>query len=90
VNANLTFVHRSGEPMSDPDSDLAPHVDCLQKAEEPTSIRNPHRTVPLSRKISGDSTEGPLQVDISADQIEGFALQLETLHDRYYCTFSRQ
>ena len=42
MNANLTFVHRSGKTMSDPDSDLAPHIYCLQKLKEPASVRNPH------------------------------------------------
>jgi hypothetical protein len=81
MNADLTFVRCSGKTMSDPDSYLAPYIYGLQKVEEPIGVRNPHRTVPLPREISGDSTEGPF--DISAHQIEGFALQLETLHDRY-------
>jgi hypothetical protein len=81
MNANLAFVHRSGETMPDPDSNLAPNIDCLQKVKEPTSVRDSHRTVPLPREISGDSAESPL--DIGTDKIEGFALQLETLHDRY-------
>ena len=81
MDANPAFVHRSGKTMPDPDSDLAPHINGLQKVKEPTSVRNPHRAVPLSREVSGDSAEGPL--DVSADQIERFALQLETLHDRY-------
>ena len=81
MDANPAFVHRSGEAMSDPDSNLAPHIDCLQKVEEPTGVRNPHRAIPLSREVSGDSAEGPF--DISADQVEGFALQLEALHNRY-------
>ena len=65
MDADLALVHRPGKTMPDSDSNRAVHIYCLEKGEEPTRVRNPHRSVPLPCEGRGDSTEGTF--DIRAD-----------------------